>query len=700
VDSQQGLASSSIEKVRQLMPIMPSNSLLEKSAQTLAEAWMRGENVMPDFFDSRFQSQMSLIFKLQIAIYLKGAQLFLWLRSQNGLESLAAEAWPDLFQKLLTVIFNEVDKVDQRVSIRNSLLYLLEDYQKIVRTSPDLQHTLHRLGLTHYFRQGKTHYEDNLQLFYYWYLEDRSPNFRGVLPMVYPMPFVLQSRWPKIKDYREAFYATNPSIQDKKKEWQLSVTAEEYKNENEGKSISPATSQKQKSLYEAYCEHYTPSERFMSCLSVMVRSQVNGSYPVVLVAALLSLIHPFYSGKSDSSYPSLRMFRVDIFWFLSRALCLFYAQLDLPLVCFFMAQQSMGPFPLLSDRMRLALCYQAIAVNYGHWFAAVKVYDEWCSKVPSSSWLYEELVFNHIVGLFWRMENLLVEMYINKILHQACSKECWQKHIQSHTWRLKAIKMKLLGAVYRTICQHAPQQKFRQNMDIVLYLCEVYEITIEKILHNNRGSHFDYKLKKIWEKLQNNTDFNTSRHLTPFIRSLPYYPASQYFWDNLIQNHVDNHKRLLQSFSLMDTPKTYADRLFSLVVNMLYHYNHDQPYFSVIQATLQAYQKSTAGRHYRIPLLRRLLQVNKDPVTHQLKASNNQAEHVHAGLTPAEISAVDMTQREIEAFAITARDSRNDFEHKDLSNDEKFIMYLKQRDPLMPAWIDMGLDCLRFTDCL
>jgi len=59
-----------------------------------------------------------------------------------------------------------------------------------------------------------------------------------------------------------------------------------------------------------------------------------------------------------------------------------------------------------------------------------------------------------------------------------------------------------------------------------------------------------------------------------------------------------------------------------------------------------------------------------------------------------------MTLKEIEAFSVTGRDVRNDFAHVNLSQDEQIILYMKNRDPLMPAWIETGLDAMRFADCL
>jgi len=529
-------------------------------------------------------------------------------------------------------------------------------------------------------------------------LDDRYLNFRGALPMVYPLPFVLQSLWSKMKDFKKIYYANCSTIQKKKLEWASNVTAQEYRDENNGKTISKKTCRDQKALYEAYCESYTPSERFMSCISAMARSQVNGSYPVVLVAALLSLVHPFYSGKHELGYPSLRKFRIDIFWFMSRAFCTFYAQLDLPLVCLFMARQNIGPLPCLSERMRYALCYQNIAIHYGHWKAADSCYDEWHDKVPLVSWLYEEFFYSAIVGLLWRMENLLIEMYINGILHRECKATCLQRHFNAPLSTLKQLNQNLFNITIRATEPKDAKENFLKNILIVCHLHMYYNITIEKIESEDKDeSRFDERLQKIEKELSASTEFCSSRHFAPFVQILPCNLSHNFFWKRLIEKNTIHTYGMLQSFSLLDVPKTYADRLFSLVVSMLYHNRFDS-FPHVIEATLTAYLKSTAGRHYRIPLLHKLLQVYKAPLLHQLHITNNP--DPHSILPPSMVSAIGMTLTDIEAFSFTARDARNDFANIELSQDEKFIMYMKQRDPLMPAWIDLGLDCIRFSDCL
>ena len=116
---------------------------------------------------------------------------------------------------------------------------------------------------------------------------------------------------------------------------------------------------------------------------------------------------------------------------MSCALGSFYAKLDLVLACLKKARDRIGSRPGLSNQMRYTVMFQNVVINYGHWEAPQKVFSTWFYRVPPVSWLFEELVFNYIVGGFWQLENLLVEIYLTKVFHTHCPKSCWDKHVQS-----------------------------------------------------------------------------------------------------------------------------------------------------------------------------------------------------------------------------------------------------------------------------
>ena len=696
-ENKSALITKEMEKMKQLAPIKPPPTLVEITAKSLAQAWSRDNSLLPDFCDHT-SSEMGLIFQIQIAIYLRGIHLVQWIQAQGGLGRLSTCAWPDLFQKLLTTVFIETGRDFQRLSIMNSLRFLLEDYKKYLKTSPDIQHTLHQLGMTSFLPHGKTEFDENLMFFYYTFLDDRRVNFRMNLPLELPLPFPLQIQSLQVNAVRKKYYASFSPIQKKQLEWHQSVSQEEGLREREGKVLSAPTALKQKALYETYCQNWTPAERFISCISTMVRNQVNGAYPVVLITALFSLLHPFYSSKNQSDAPLLRRFRIDIFWFLSRALCSFYAQLDLPLACLHLARSSLGRFPCLSDRMREALLFQNMAVQYGHWEAAQQVFEEWLYQVPPASWLFEELVLVHMTGLFWQIENLLVEYYITEIFHEKCAGLCHKKYLSPCYARAIELNFQISKLATKLIADKTIQMRFFNSLQIVTYLCSYYDLTLNtRLFFKSSRVYFDRDLRYIWQRLENCQQSHTSRHLLPFIKMLPYYVGSQYYWDKHIDSHLIFLKKSMQSFSLVEHPKPHADWLFSLLTCMLYHNRHD-PFPHIIQATLEAYLKSTAERHYRIPLLQKLQKVYSNPTAYQIETEDQDGQRFHPDFQ--DTSAIGMTLKDIQAFSVTLRDALNDFEQVDLSNDDKFCLYLKRRDPLMPAWIDFGLESLRFSDCL
>ena len=695
-DENENKSGKEMEKMKQLAPIKPPPTLAEITAKSLAQAWSRDNSLLPDFCDNT-SSEMGLIFQIQIAIYLRGIHLVQWIQAQGGLGRLSTCAWPDLFQKLLTAVFVESGRDFQRLSIQNSLRFLLTDYRKHLRFNQVKQLVLHQLGMTDWLPYGKTQFCENLMVFYYTFLDDRRLNFRAKLPVVMPLPFPLQIPCLQVNAIRKKYYTSSASIQKNQLEWHQSVTEQERLFEKEGKELSAPTAFQQKALYETYCEKYTPAERFISCISTMVRNQTNGAYPVVLITALFSLLHPFYSYKNQSDAPLLRRFRIDIFWFLSRALCSFYARLDLPLACLHLAQNSLGPFPCLSDRMHEALLFQNMAVQYGHWEPAQQVFDEWFYQVPPASSLFEELVFIHMTGLFWQMENLLVEYYITQIFHKKCTDSCCKKYLSPSYAQMIDLNFQIKRLAGKCMADKTIQTRFFSDLQIVIYLCCYFDLTLNTLLFKDTPVQFDRDLRLIWQRLENSQQTLTSRHLLPFIKMIPYFSGSQYYWDKLTDNHLNYLKKTMQSCSLVEHPKPHADWLFSLLTCMLYHNRHD-PFPHIIRATLEAYLKSTAERHYRIPLLQKLQKVYSDPAAYQLSLENQDGQRCHPD--SQETSALGMTLKDIQAFSETLRDALNDFEQVDLSNDDKFCLYLKRRDPLMPAWIDFGLESLRFSDCL
>ena len=694
------------QKMHRIVPASPEMTLADQSAQALARAWSRNHELMPDLFRKDY-STMDLIFKVHVALFLQGVHLARWIQSHGGLTWLAFYVWPHLFERLLTRVYHEINKAHDGSGAIKQLNDVVLKYVSDYRKRDLLKHVVHRLGMTNVFLHE--HLKDTEESIhrYYWHQQDRLLFFdEDKMALFFPLPFVLQGYTASTVEKRRLCFRNSPHLDAKKRTWSQAVTAQECTDENKGKAISTLTLETQTVLQNKHTQNFTPWDRHMMCLSLMVRSKTNGCPQVTLMAALLSLLEPFYSTKHPilpehvQHFIFLRQYRIDIFWFMSCALGTFYAKLDLVLACLKMARNSMGPLPSLSDRMRYALMFQNMAVEYGHWRPAQLVFFNWFKQVPTASWLYEELVLVHIKGVFWQMENLLMEIYITQMFHDKCGKSCWDEHIKMPLLKLRNLKKGVSSIAYSCLSQRTIQSLFHYNLKSALRIGKYFSFVLDKLEYTVTAS-FSEDLKLLGLELQRDLDMWTSRHCVFFMNVLPFYINSATSWENLMSMSLGVGKQTLQGFSLAEIPRHYADQLFSLVVSMLAH-NKVAPFNHVIKATIEAYEKCTAHRHYRLPLLKRLLEVYSHQERYRLHPQPCQAESndIHPNVPTEEKSVIGITHQDIRLFSMTLRDGLDDFENIDLSNDEKFCLYLKNRDEFMPVWINFGLDTLRFAECV
>ena len=100
--------------------------------------------------------------------------------------------------------------------------------------------------------------------------------------------------------------------------------------------------------------------------------------------------------------------------------------------------------------------------------------------------------------------------------------------------------------------------------------------------------------------------------------------------------------------------------------------------------------------------MKKLLEVysQQEPYKLNPQPCQEDSKDIHPQVSKEDSSAIGMTHQDIKKFSLTMQDGQDNFKNIDLSNDEKFCMYLKNRDELMPLWINFGLDSLRFADCL
>ena len=171
-------------------------------------------------------------------------------------------------------------------------------------------------------------------------------------------------------------------------------------------------------------------------------------------------------------------------------------------------------------------------------------------------------------------------------------------------------------------------------------ICTYFDITQQKLEYNCTNI-FKISLSYIQQQWNNEKDHTTPSHFYSFVNVLPYHLTDPTFWDFLIQANTTWLKVQQQTITKANMPRRYADHLFSLLVSNLYH-NKVGSFTHLISATLEAYKKCTAHRHYRIPLLKRLLEECRQPEVFHLKPNLAEPD-LHAQVPNENISAIGMT---------------------------------------------------------
>ena len=148
--NRKSFSGNGITKMEQLAPAWPRPTLAVLAAKTLAKAWPCDKSLMPDFCKTT-DSQTNIIFKVQVAIFLKGTYLVKWIQSQGGLAQISALVWSHLFQFLLTSVFLEISNIETPPRAKKLLTDIIKEYDDTMKEATQLNHVLHRLGLTSAF---------------------------------------------------------------------------------------------------------------------------------------------------------------------------------------------------------------------------------------------------------------------------------------------------------------------------------------------------------------------------------------------------------------------------------------------------------------------------------------------------------------------------------------------------------------------
>lgn len=717
----------------------PEMTLSERSAKSLAASWSDANEVEAQMRDLD-ESLMTLVFKAEVAVHLKGHLLAAFLRREGGLDPLMRECWPEVFQRLLTAVYHEIARFNQESGARQALSRCVRLLRETVEKRETFHPAVHRLGLTGSYEQPHLADPDEWCLYEYYKKQDERCFLLQEVPMLhYPLPHALRGiDTAATSVFVTTCYELVLPIRRRQQTWRdeaspLASNKGVIERENQGLALSDWTADFRRQSYSAESpwldsENLSVFRRHLLLLQSITSTHLNGSYQAVIVLSLLALTDPFYNSSrmtfdNRQRAPLLRPLRADIFRFLARSLSFLYADLDLPLACLHMMKKissEMLPRQCLGDRGRLVLTQMEILVRYGFHRQARDLFWQWFGRFPSTSWIHEELVLIYTTGALNVIQEELMELKLTLLLHYQCKDAqhqdlgCWKKHVVP---LLRSTKTKLLllkSIMLRCLSDLTLREDFRRDCNNALSVCQFYLLIHKKVdaqdctTNDGHFNHLYYRLR--WNDVPKDASF-----LRAFLWTCPRDVSRGRDWITTKRQELDqNLKQVWIQACHMEAPRAYADLLFTYLTGSLF-FDSLESNRQLIEETETAYIKSTAGRHHRVALLTRLLVVHDDlegaflPVDPSVDFSDKEIKRlaclpfpapsiVHPTTKQEHLTGALTAQRRIDEFSVDSlRDALHDFRKCDLSSDEKFVAYLRRRDSLMDVHLDVGLRVLRFA---
>jgi len=237
-------------------------------------------------------------------------------------------------------------------------------------------------------------------------------------------------------------------------------------------------------------------EQLFRALEVLEASSTAGRHHVTvfmgfwMLTHLSGLLHP----PAQSPQFFFRKFKVDVGVRLATSLSAFHFFLDVPLSCLALVEGSSIATDgasrcsnLLANRWQMAVARHEVLVAYGLHREAADLFVKNLGRIPSSSYLYDELVLVHVWSQLQLALDVLLEMYVSLAMHKFCqaANECWDSDAGNRDLLAQTLA-RLKRTVHGRLAEGSISERLRVNLNGVSLLLPLFEHSTYRLDNNGR----------------------------------------------------------------------------------------------------------------------------------------------------------------------------------------------------------------------
>ena len=263
---------------------------------------------------------------------------------------------------------------------------------------------------------------------------------------------------------------------------------------------------------------------------------------------------------------------------------------------------------VLSNQWECTLARQKVFALYALYTEEQASFEQWHKRVPVVTWIYDDMVLNHVGSHFHHIQESMFEIFVHRKLLKMCSptSACLSAS-ESCKADIEEKLICLLCVIHSVAAEVKISEHLCTNLCIALAVYKCLRVTFQWMWSVAVGAVSTpsgiNSLRIASRCLSTQARKIVSCHLDPFLFPVPDVTTN---WQDFVQVRLleDGRESL---FTWWQNSRFWADRCYSLLFFYLHHMvTYEKGDLNLCDKTIELYEECSPNRHHCIPVLRLL----------------------------------------------------------------------------------------------